>query len=241
MSESLLADVESTPSEESTTETTESTWAYAEGIAGEGDKPDWFKGDKFKSVSDQAAAYKSLESKLGGFTGAPDEYELSFPEGIEGDWIEGDPLMENFQNWAKENQLNQEAFTGLLHMYLENESKTMGSSRESELAALGKDAKARLQNIHDFGKANLSESEFEGLLVATNTAAGVQAIEALIAKTRGLGIPKDDSDTSTGVTHAEIKERMNDPRYQSDPAFRKETSRMYERLFGNEPKRDVIG
>ena len=250
MEESLLA-ADATPNEEApettaettetTTETTEaSPWYVSEGVAGEGDKPEFLQ-DKYKSLSDQAAAYPELAKKLGGFTGAPEEYESTMPEGLDGEFIADDPLMGGFQDWAKENQLSQEAYTGLLHMYLRNEHDTLGVSREGELAALGSNAAQRLQNISDFGRANLSEDDFNGLLAATTTAQSTAAIEALIGLTRAPKIPADDADVAVGVTHAELKERQADPRYKTDPAFRKETSKLYEQVFGNAPKKNVIG
>ena len=244
--ESLLAGNEPTPSEESTETTTETpteapTWAYAEGITGEGDKPEWFKDSKYKSISAQAEAYAGLESKFGGFTGAPEEYEATMPDGIEGEFMTDDPLYQEFNSWAKENQLNQEAFTNILHMFVKNEHSNMGQNRESELSALGDNAQSRLQNINDFAKANLSEDEYDGILEATTTAAGVKAVEALIAKTRGFKIPNDNDVVDAGMSHSDIKARMADPRYASDPAFRKETSAMYEKLFGKEPNRTTVG
>ncbi len=244
--ESLLSGND-TQSDDQTTETTTETttdpsWFLNEGVAGEGDAPEWFKGDKFKSVAAQAEAYKGLESKLGGFTGAPEDgYELSFPEGVEGEWIEGDPLMEGFQTWAKDNNLSQDKFTDLLHLYVGNESQVAGTDRESELAAIGDNAQARLQNISDYAKANLSEEDYQGILAATTTAAGVKAIEALIAKTRGVGIPTDMSESNSGISHADLRERKADPRNQTDPAFRKETSAMYAKVFGSEPKKTTVG
>ena len=37
-------------------------WALAEGIPGEGDQPEWFKGEKYKSVADQAKGREPLVS-----------------------------------------------------------------------------------------------------------------------------------------------------------------------------------
>lgn len=239
--ESLLADVESTPSEESTEQTAEPTWAYAEGLSGEGEPPEWFKADKYKSVAEQAKAYPELAKKLGGFTGAPEEYEVSMPDGIEGVFIEDDPLMGEFKEWAKTNQLNQGAFTDMLHMFVKSEHEKYGANRESELKSLGANAASRLKNIDDYAKANLSDDEYQGILAATTTAAGVKAVEALISKTRGFKIPTDNTETPSGITHSEIKERLNDPRQGSDPEFRAETTKLYEQLFGKEPKRNVIG
>ena len=244
--ESLLADVESTPNEETVTEgaqaeTEVSPWAYAEGINGDGDKPEWFIDSKYKSVADQAKAYPELASKLGGFTGAPEEYELSMPDGIEGEWATDDPMLSNFQEWAKESGLNQDRFTELLHMYVQNDFENQSQNREQEVKSLGDNAKERLQNIDDYARANLSEDEYAGILQATTTAAGVKAVEALIAKTRGYKIPDANDAVDTGLSHSDLRQKMADPRYGSDPSYRKEVDALYERKFGKEPQRQTIG
>ncbi len=241
--ESLLADADtSTPSTESTETTTEAPtpWYVSEGVEGAGDKPEFLQ-DKYKSLSDQAAAYPELASKFGGFTGAPEDYELSFPDGVEGEWVDDDPMMANFKGWAKENNLNQEGFTNLLHMYVQNEFDNQGQDRASELAAIGDNAQSRLQNINDFAKANLSEEDYRGVLAATTTAQGVKAIEALIAQTRGYKIPDTSEHVDAGLSHSDLREKLADPRYASDPDYRKEVDTLYERKFGKEPRNTVVG
>lgn len=243
--ESLLAGNEPTPNDDPIDPATidapaVTEWFASEGVAGVGDKPEFFNSDKYKTVADQAAAYPELAKKFGGFTGAPDEYKTSMPDGIEGEIQADDPMLAKFTTWAKDNSLNQDAFTSLQHMFIENEFNNQGAGRESELAALGDNAQSRLQNISDYAKANLSEDEYAGILEATTTAAGVTAIEALIAKTR-TSIPTSPAVIDTGMSHSDIKARMSDPRYASDPAFRAETTKMYQKLFGNEPNRNIIG
>ncbi len=237
--ESLLAGDDTQNEDKPTEEAT--PWYVSEGIAGEGEAPEWYKADKFKSVSAQAEAYKGLESKLGAFTGSPDEYELSMPDGVEGEFIEGDPLMEGFQSWAKESGVSQDKFTELLHMYVKNEHDTSGTSREDQLALMGDNADKRLGNVDAWAKANLDQGEYEAMLGVTSTAAGVQLIESLISKTRTPKIPTTEGQATVGISHADVKERMNDPRYKSDPAFRKETSKMYEQVFGSGERKQVVG
>ena len=218
------------------------SWYHAEGVAGEGDAPEWLKGDKYKSVAAQAEAYKDLESKFGGFTGAPDEdYETSLPEGITGEFLEDNPLLDSFKEIAKEANMSQDVFTKLLHSYVGNDVAMQGNTSEQEMAALGDDAGKRLNGIADWGKANLPEDEYDGLLSITTTAQGVQAVEALIAKTRTPQIPARDIDTGASqISKSDLQARVADPRYQSDPAFRKETADMYERVYGKEPQRQIM-
>ena len=245
--DSLLADVESTPNEESAVVEGEaapaeeaSPWYVSEGVEGTGDKPG-FMLDKYGSMSDQAAAYPELAKKLGGFTGAPDDYEVTMPEGLEGEFVQDDVMMNTFKEWGKETGLSQEHFNTLMHAFVNNEVTVAEANKEQELAAIGDNAGKRLQNISDYAKANLSEEDYDGILAATTTAAGVKAVEALIAQTRGYKIPKNDAEVDTGISHSDIKERMKDPRYQTDPAFRAETSKLYERKFGSGPTNQTIG
>jgi len=247
--ESLLADAEvSTPSTESTETMIETTdapaWYVSEGIAGEGDKPDYFLNDKYKSVADQAAAYPELAKKIGAFTGSPDEYEVSMPEGVEGEFIADDPLMGEFQQWAKDKNVSQDAFTDLVHMFVRNEQGAYQKEEQDiqgELSALGDNAQNRINNMNDFAKANLSEENYDGLLAATTSASAVKAVEAFVGMTRGYKVPTNDAEVDSGISHSDLRVRMDDPRYQSDPDFRKETSKMYDRKFGGAPKSTVVG
>jgi len=70
------------------TETTEApaSWMWGDDITGTGEKPEWFKDSKYKSVSEQAKAYTELEKRLGGFVGAPKEgYQLNEELGVNSD------------------------------------------------------------------------------------------------------------------------------------------------------------
>ena len=64
-------------------------YLFADGVVGEGDAPEWFKADKYKTVSDQAKAYVELESKFGGFKGAPKEGKYE----VEGFNFDDNPLI----------------------------------------------------------------------------------------------------------------------------------------------------
>lgn len=234
--ESLIA--EATEATEATTEevintSTADGWKYADEINGEGDRPEWFK-EKYGSVADQAKAYSELEKKFGGFTGAPEEdYELTVPEGVEGEFDMEDPRIAWFQQTAKDANMSQDTFTQMLHGWVQHEVDGMGVSRESEIQALGSNAQSRLKDLGDWGSANLSPEEFEGFKSLASSAAGVQTLEALIGKTRKGGVANTAAIATPGVSKEVLDERVSDPKYQTSKSFRNETERLFEDFYGS--------
>ena len=217
-------------------------WYVAEGVKGEGDKPDWYNANKYKSVEEQAKAYPALAAKFGAFTGAPEgDYELVMPEGYEGEFLTEDPLLIAFTNFAKESNMSQEGYTKMLHSYVENLGLDDGASKQAELAALGDNAPTRIDNIAKWGKANLDAEGFEGLLDATTTAKGFKAVEALIALTKTAKIPLGDNQRMSTVTKSELDAAVADPKYKSDPSFRKEVDAKFKAFYGEGSDKQVVG
>ena len=232
--ESLLGEaVETTEAAvESTEEVSTDGWFLADEVSGEGDRPDWFK-DKYKSVSDQAQAYSELEKRFGGFTGAPEEdYELTTPEGVEGEFDMEDPRIGWFKQVAKDSNMSQDTFTQMLHGWVQQEVDGMQGSRESEIQALGSNAQARLKDLGDWGAANLSPDEFEGFKALATSAQGVQTLEALIGKTRKNGVANTSAVASPGISREALDDRIADSKYQTSADFRRETTRMFEEFYG---------
>ena len=88
----------------STPELGEGEYFLSDGIKGTGDMPEWYKGDKYKSVAEQAKAYTELEKKFGGFTGSPkDGYQG--PVGIATDAA----LLQELTEVATKTKMTQEA------------------------------------------------------------------------------------------------------------------------------------
>lgn len=230
--ESLIAEVaEATTTEEMIDTSTADGWKLADEINGEGDRPDWFK-DKYNSVSDQAKAYSELEKKFGGFTGAPEEdYELTTPEGIEGEFDMEDPRISWFQQTAKNANMSQDTFTQMLHGWIEQEAGVSGGSREAEIQALGSNAQSRLKDLGDWGAANLSSDQFEGMKMLASSASGVEVLEALISKTQKNGVANVAA-VQTGITKESLQDRIADPKYKTSAGFRKETERLFDEFYG---------
>lgn len=218
------------------------------------DDQSWFKKDKYKTVEDQAKAYNELEKKLGEkneMLGAPEggKYELTFPEGIEGEFIEGDPLMEAFTAKAAELNLSQGAFDQLLHTYLEQEAASLQVNKEKEIKDLGDNADRRLDALGKWGSANLDAETYEIFRGVASTAEGVKLLEALVSNSRDHRIKDEQGGhvPQSGLTPESVKEMANKKNEHGqllasiDPNYKKKVDQAYRDLYGDEPVKTVIG
>jgi len=244
--ETLLSEAaapEETTTEAGTTEAPavdENAWYLSEGVAGEGESPEWFKSNKYATIADQAQAYNGLESKLGSFTGAPkDGYETVIPEGLNVEIPDGDPLMENFNEWAQSAGLSQDAHSELLGVYINN---IVGSqpNMEDEMKRIGPDASQRIQDMVQWGKGNLDEKEFETLQSMATTADGFQLLERMKSFSRETQVSAPDTAQPVNtVTKEALYDLMKDERYQSSPAYRDEVKQKFDSFFGKEPAKTI--
>mgnify|MGYP001818369875 CR=1 FL=1 len=157
-------------------------WNYAEGLAGEGERPEFFL-EKFKSVSDQAKAYTDLEKMFGSFTGAPEEY---------GEVENANKFVASaIQNLGKDLNLNQEGYEKLV-----TEITTAINGAE-ELAYKEKLDEA-VKSIPNFERRQqqlqadvvkiMTPEQFSALDSAITTPEGFNAVEALVQASKG-GLP----------------------------------------------------
>jgi hypothetical protein len=217
---------------ETTTESTtsggtssESTWSYAEGVAGTGEKPEYFKSDKYKTLADQAKAYIDAESRLGGFTGAPsDGYKLN--EGIEAD--ANNPLFKGLTEIGAKYNMNNDMYNDIISMYNKQTANDAAAYREAQLKELGDDGQTRIKNINDWVNANVPADFKENFLNWSQSAKDIQALETLIGMTKGqkVGDPSVSKQTAAfteeGLKELQFAKNERGQRLMSvDPAHAK--------------------
>jgi hypothetical protein len=217
-------------------------WFLSEGVKGTGDKPDWFKGEKYKTVDEQAKAYGELEKRFGSFVGAPKgEYEVTIPEQFR-EVVQVDtthPVFAKLGDWARKSQLSQEGYNGIIGLLAEYEAASFVPPRTAEEAKkeIGANADLRLQSIGQFAAANLDDTmkaALKEVLTPANPALAktVAVIEALMAKSRQPAMPKPgDGQPPPPVSELEEINKMQgkpDPAnpnkrlYETDSAYRAE-------------------
>lgn len=207
-------------------------WYLRDGVGAEGDPPEWFKGDKYKTLEEQAKAYNELETRFGAFTGAPKDgvYKIELKEDLPVEFQTDHPLFENLNGWAKEAQLSQEGYNNLLTMFAQYELSTQPDFDQIK-KDVGENADARINSASQWAKSNLSEDQynaFRGALTQSNAAAVFAVVEALIGKTREVSMPKP-SDDVPGATEGGLEEinklhnaknEDGQRKYDVDPKYR---------------------
>jgi hypothetical protein len=93
------------------------------------------------------------------------------------------------------------------------------------MGLLGDNAQQRVDNIGNWAKANLNAEQAEGLSDVATTAAGVQAIEALIAKSRNSSVQPSEGNNVSQTSAAELqalqfaKDEHGNRKMSSDPEY----------------------
>lgn len=246
---------------EASTEVSGDEQAVSEAVAEQSNTaPEWLQAKYItddrsieESTAEQAKAYVELNKQFGSFTGSPDEYELSLSDELAEKGVEladDDPLLNSFKEKAKEMGINQEGFNQLVGVYVESqlaEQQALQDMQAESMKELGPNADRRIENIIDWGKANMDEETFAGLEEAANSASAVKAIEALIAKTRNAPVANKEAPAAPSITHEQVriekfrKDDNGNLLMQTDPEHRAKVRKMYDDLVGTGENRVTVG
>lgn len=236
---SLMDGAETASAEESITETTETpAWMLSEGVTGEGDRPDWFS-DKYDSVAEQAKGYNELSTRLGGFTGAPEEYSLTAPEemGMRPDgsaWLsDGDPSVEFIREIGKAHNMNQDMFDALTHGWLKHTTENLQKTHTAEMEALGPQGPAMINGLAQWGNAHLPAEAQDVFRSMATTADQVKVLEMILGKTKNAAmVDTTKVQANTGMTREKLDAMVADPRYKESPAYRKQATEEFQKFAG---------
>lgn len=198
-----------------------------------------------------AKAYQDLEKKLGNNKKAPDDYKIELDDDLKQLFdpkkADSDPMLKWFKDYAKSNNFTQEMFNDALKGF----GKTAGDflkgegappampDPKEELGKLGKNGQAIVDNQVEFlsglfKRGELNEGQMQEILILTETAAGIQALQA-IRKHYGeaQSIPLDLK-ADGGIKSAdELRTMQADKRYGNDKEYTDMVDKEYERKYGN--------
>ncbi len=206
------------------------------------EKPEFLE-DKFwdakegVKVEDLNNSYKELQKQFSmGKHKAPKEYDLSVFEGID---VEEDPLAQEFVDWANENKPTQEAFDKLVGKFREladMQEEESSINVEEETQKLGPNAPQIINGIKQWGqglvsKGVWSEDDFEEFKVFAATASGINALNKVRKYYGEQQIPIATVEMDGMPSQDELYEMVADPKYKSDPSFRRQVEQKFAQAF----------
>ena len=218
---------------ESTPATNEPAWYLDDNTPGAGARPDWLP-TKYKKASDVAKAYSELEKRLGAFTGAPDNYDLSSLELDQEQFV-----VKELTRVGKELNMSQDGLQKILG--------TLASAYETEsemhlteqVKKLGQDGERRLTAFKNWTNDYLKPEEREIVSEWVKTAEDLQTIERIMAHTTMTDVPTTQSMNMANnfETVSELKAEMvtNISRFDSDAAYRKDWQKRMEAAHRRNP------
>jgi hypothetical protein len=229
-------------------------WLWAEGVKGTDKPPEWFDAKKYKTVAEQAKAYPELfkkhgelASKLKGFQGAPEQYEMSMPEELKEqmEWNADDPLLSEFQTIAKEAGMSQETFVKCLHTLAKYEYANIAPDWKREKELLGDRADQRLQGFWDWANANFDPESTKTIqrALGINPSPGeiFMAMEIVQNAHRQPSVNKPGDDVAPSLTLADVDRMQSDPRWATDPQYRDEVRAKRRQVVGDGDYKEIVG
>lgn len=213
--------------------TPQADWFLMDGVPGQGPRPDWLLSN-FNNAAEQAKAYPSLRKTLGAQQGAPEQYE--FGELAQELDLDSQPLKE-FQIYAKENRLSQEAFERTMKTYVELD-RSKKPDIDKEIAKLGPNGIEKVKTVQTWAKNNLSPDALKALEVLPVRAEIVNMLDELRQKAfHNQTVVPGSTEANPefkklSVQEVEAEMAQNYNRYQNDPAYREQLRIKFEQAVG---------
>lgn len=216
----------------------ENEWLWGEGVPGAGNRPE-FLSEKYKSVADQAKAYKELEKRLvNGEAKVPDNYD--FGEHAKVIKTESEHI-QKFVETARNNRLSQEAFTQVLSSLVEYE-KSLAPNIDAEIKKLGENANEKIETVKRWAANNLSQEACDTLGAIGNRADVIKFVDELRQLSlHNQSTPPGSSEPGKNFVRLtkedwdkELAVPANAKRYVEDAAYRQEMQNKLKIIYGED-------
>lgn len=209
------------------------------------ERPDWWpenfwkKDESEPDLQAMAKSWTDLRKQISqGKHKAPADgnYDLS----AFGSTPEDDAVRSHVVSWAKDYGVSQAALDALVSKVVEmggSNAEQAKHSIEDEKKALGPNADARINGMVKWGaslvqKGVWSKDDFDEFKYMGGTAKGIAALEKLRGAYEGR-IPLESAPVEGAPSKEELYAMVGDPKYQSDPVFRKRVEKMFQATFGS--------
>ena len=204
-----------------------SSWSYADNVAGAGDRPDYLK-SKFNSVEAQAKSYAELESRFGGFTGSPENYD--FGEGVNAK----DPRISGLVDIARDANMNNDVLNKIISL----DAGSKKAYQDEQLKLLGDNASQRLSALDDWSKNNVPADMQDSFKSIATNAKAVEFLEHIMNASKPQGMADGTAPQNTGVTKDDLdamqfaEDDHGNRLISVNPAKRAEFEEAYKKFLG---------
>lgn len=208
-------------------------WYVMDDVPGQGPRPEYLD-TRYKSLGEQAKAYKELQKTLGAIGGAPEEYDFgSHKEAID----PGNQHVQEFVNYAKNNRITQDAFNKMLDTFV-NYQKSTAPNMDEEIAKLGPDGGKRIEVVKQWAENNLSDKSLDAIGKIAHRAEVIELLDELrqfqfhqsTQPPTGHDAGVDFKPMSRADVEAEMMSNYGE--YQKNPTYRAKITSMFEQAVG---------
>lgn len=220
------------------------------------ERPSWLP-EKFKSPEEMAKSYSDLEKRLGGANQQQQQEEVPVDQQQKDQPTpdqEDNQFAQQWENqfsdfskeYAEKGQLSDDSFKKLKEMgypkqvvnaYIEGQKALAERGTQSLMTDIG--GQDGFKEMHDWATQNLTQDEIDSYNSILDTGDQRQAsfaVKGMFARYKSASGNKPKlvsgsqtrGSTQTFRSIAEMTRAMSDPRYKSDPAFRKDVERRLE-------------
>lgn len=199
----------------------------------------WDKDKGEIKVEELSKSYQELRNKMATGKHKPPkdgQYTTDFVEGLEPD----DPMMTDFVEIAKQNNMSQELLEELTGFYLKSQEgleEQITFKQEEELKKLGNNSEAIIKSTNNWlGKfqssGTLAKEEVEAIANASTNAAFISGLNKIRRSYGEQTIPSADIQEVDTTTMSDIETLMADKRYGVDANFTKSVEKKVYNLHG---------
>lgn len=213
-------------------------WAWGEGIPGSGDRPDYLS-TKYKTVAEQAKAYKELEGRLNAGEGkVPDNYDFGEHASVINTANEH---VQKFVETARKSRLSQEAFNEVLSSLVGYE-QSLAPNMDAEIAKLGEGANEKIETVKRWAANNLSQEACDTLGAIGNRADVIKFVDELRQLSlHNKSTPPTSSEAGNNFVRLtredwdrELAVPANAKRYLEDSSYRNEMQNKLKIIYGED-------
>jgi hypothetical protein len=208
------------------------------------ERPDWWpenfwkKDESEPDLEGMAKSWTDLRKMISqGKHKAPEDGNYDFT--AFGETPDDDPVKGHVSTWAKEFGVSQAALDALVGPIIEmsgQQQQQVKFNAEAEKKALGPNAEATIKGVTQWAaglvqKGIWGKDDFEEFKVMGGTANGIKALMKLREAYEGR-IPTTSVPVEGMPSKEELLSMVGDPRYQTDPSYRKKVEGMFQQVYG---------